>query len=51
LPFFIIFYIPDRDTAYSARCIDEKGNEPYVRAKFFFSGGEVAFCQPVFIKN
>jgi len=28
-----------------------KGDELYVRAKVFSSGGELAFCQPVFIKK
>jgi len=28
-----------------------KGNELYVRARVFSSGGEMAFCQPVFIKK
>ncbi len=28
-----------------------KGDEQYVRAKVFSSGGELALCQPVFIKK
>jgi hypothetical protein len=28
-----------------------KGDEQYVRAKVFSSGGELAFCQPIFIKK
>jgi hypothetical protein len=28
-----------------------KGDELYVRAKVFSSGGELAFCQPVFVKK